>query len=124
MSHTERDLFERSEPTALPVLAPSTCSLFRCIVADPPWEYPEGFTKQARTDGAWKDKEERYYLPYPSMTLDEIKALPVAEMADDDCRLWLWTTNRYLPDGNTRRSRRSSDGSLSKATRDSSAVAD
>ena len=98
MSQTERDLFERSEPSALPVLAPSTCSLFRCIVADPPWEYPDGFATQSRSPGKWEDEIENKPLPYPSMTIDAIKALPVAEMADDDCRLWLWTTNRYLPD--------------------------
>ena len=98
MSHGERDLFERSEPVACPPLAPSTCSLFRCIVADPPWEYPEGFATQSRSPGKWKGEIQNKPLPYPSMTLDEIKALPVAEMADDDCRLWLWTTNRYLPD--------------------------
>jgi len=70
---------------------------FRCIVADPPWPYPEGFTKQSRTPGKWKDKERRYYLPYDSMTIEQILALPVQDLAARDCRLWLWTTNRYLP---------------------------
>ena len=37
-------------------------------------------------------------LPYESMTVEEICALPVAECGADDCRLFLWTTNRYLPD--------------------------
>jgi N6-adenosine-specific RNA methylase IME4 len=32
------------------------------------------------------------------MTVDEIAALPVSEMAEDDAFLYLWTTNRYLPD--------------------------
>jgi len=31
------------------------------------------------------------------MTLAEIEAMPVSAVADKDCRLWLWTTNRYLP---------------------------
>lgn len=56
---------------------------FDAIVADPPWEYPAGT---------------EFSLPYPTMTLDEIKALDVASLAADDCVLWLWTTNAYLRD--------------------------
>jgi N6-adenosine-specific RNA methylase IME4 len=33
------------------------------------------------------------------MTVDEIKALPVADLADDGCHVYLWTTNRYLRAG-------------------------
>jgi hypothetical protein len=36
-------------------------------------------------------------LAYPSMTVDEIKALRVADVAQDDAHLYLWTTNGYLP---------------------------
>jgi N6-adenosine-specific RNA methylase IME4 len=36
-------------------------------------------------------------LPYPTMTVDEIKALPVNTLADDNCELYLWTTQKYLP---------------------------
>ena len=68
------------------------------IVADPPWEYPDGFTKQSRTPGKWKAKEERYYLAYPTLTVEEVCAMPIATLAADNCRLWLWATNRYLPD--------------------------
>ena len=64
---------------------------FRCIVADPPW-------KQGMS-GTWKKHSAATRLPYPTMTLDEIKALPVAECAADGCHLWLWTTNAFLRDG-------------------------
>ena len=85
--------------------AASDCSAFRCIVADPPWDYPEGFATQSRdarrtAEGIkckWVAEIKAKPLPYPSMTLEEIRALPVREMAAPDCRLWLWTTNRYLP---------------------------
>ena len=81
---------------ALPALAQASGSAFRCVVADPPWEYPEGFNSQPHAhDGPiTHDKP----LPYPSMTVEEICALPVADLAATDCRLWLWTTSRYLPD--------------------------
>lgn len=66
---------------------------YRTIVADPPWEYDDGF--------AFKDGGEFRHqaLPYPSMTIEEILALPVRALADPGgAALFLWTTNRYLPD--------------------------
>lgn len=38
-------------------------------------------------------------LPYQTMSVDEIKALPVGELAAESCHLWLWTTNEYLKAG-------------------------
>jgi N6-adenosine-specific RNA methylase IME4 len=68
---------------------------YRTIVADPPWEYDEGFPSGiVSTSG--EVKRWTYHLPYPSMTLEEIKALPVADVADRNARLFLWTTNKYL----------------------------
>jgi N6-adenosine-specific RNA methylase IME4 len=69
---------------------------YRTIVADPPWEYPEGFAL-----GPGHGVLEVRPLPYSSMTLDDIYALPVHDLADTDCRLFLWTTNRYLDDAFT-----------------------
>jgi len=68
---------------------------FGTIVADPPWHYDEFcsiHSKAGRTVRTVKP------LPYGSMTLDEIRALPVSGAAAKDCRLWMWTTNRFLPD--------------------------
>lgn len=64
---------------------------YRTIVADPPWPYPEGFAL-----GPGHGVLEVRPLPYSSMPLEDIEALPVADLADRDCRLFLWTTNRYL----------------------------
>lgn len=63
---------------------------YSTIVADPPWHY-DGFAL-GPGHGVLVTKP----LPYSSMTLEEIKALPVASLAAADCRLFLWTTNRYL----------------------------
>jgi N6-adenosine-specific RNA methylase IME4 len=68
------------EPPPLPV------GPFRVIVADPPWEYEKRLA----------DSTHRGTLPYPSMTLDEIKALPIHRLAADDAVLWLWTTNAHM----------------------------
>lgn len=38
-------------------------------------------------------------LAYPTMSVDQICAMPVGDLAEDDCHLWLWTTNQHLRDG-------------------------
>ena len=70
---------------------------YRTIVADPPWEYPCGFAQQSRTPGKWEGPVVIKPLPYPAMSLNEIAALPVDELAAPSARLFCWTTNRYLP---------------------------
>jgi N6-adenosine-specific RNA methylase IME4 len=48
------------------------------LVIDPPWQYDSDRT------------------PYPTMSLEEICALPVGDLAAEDAVLWLWTTNAML----------------------------
>lgn len=59
---------------------------FRTILADPPWDVQQG----GRLGAA-----RHYHL----MTLEEIKAMPVADLAEDDAHLWLWVTNATLRAG-------------------------
>jgi N6-adenosine-specific RNA methylase IME4 len=63
---------------------------YHTIVADPPWK--------ERTIGRWKVAKHQVAdaLPYPTMPLDDIRALPVGEMAEEGAHLWLWTTNSHL----------------------------
>lgn len=71
---------------------------YQTIVADPPWHY-EGFATGPGNPRKGRARELKTTdLPYDSMSLDEIKDLPVADLAAADCHLWLWTTSRYLPD--------------------------
>lgn len=67
---------------------------YRTIVADPPWHYeplPVGRTpKGVEHDGRTTP------LPFDSMTVEEIAALPVSDLAATNAHLYLWTTNRYL----------------------------
>ena len=67
---------------------------YATIVADPPWHYPARPIGGAKpgTMGAAKP------FPYSTMTIEEIKALPVAALAAEDAVLWLWTTNKWLRD--------------------------
>lgn len=75
---------------------------YRTIVVDPPWHY-ERFAGSVGYGGKFAGRDELAAvqikaLPYASMTLDEIAALPIVDLADRDCWLFLWTTNRYLFD--------------------------
>lgn len=76
-------------------LRQSSESRYRTIVADPPWEY-EGFASAHTIKGKAQPVTVKA-LPYASMSVDQIKALPVALLAAKDARLFLWTTDRYLP---------------------------
>jgi len=64
---------------------------YRCIVIDPPWPVAKIERDERPNQGV--------ALDYPTMTLDEIAALPVAELAAaDGCHIYLWTTQKFLPD--------------------------
>jgi N6-adenosine-specific RNA methylase IME4 len=70
---------------------------YKTIVADPPWDYG----KDAARWLPFGERGQTLHRPafdYSALSLDEIAALPVRELADDDARLFLWTTNKYLPD--------------------------
>ncbi len=57
---------------------------YGAILADPPWSYQTWSKKNQRKAA------ERYYSV---MDLDAIKALPVRDIAADDCVLFLWVLN-------------------------------
>ena len=64
-------------------------TLYRCIVADPPWT-------RGQTSGDSKYGSARNH--YPLMSLERIKEMPVADLAADNAYLWLWTTNAGIGD--------------------------
>lgn len=57
---------------------------YSCILADPPWKFKPYSAKGITSKGAEGQ--------YPCMTIDEIKDLPVCDIADNDCFLFLWAT--------------------------------
>ena len=64
---------------------------YQTIYADPPWQFQNRTGKAA--------PEHKRLHRYNTMTLDEIKSLPVQEIADDKSHLYLWVPNALLPDG-------------------------
>src|SRR5262249_51493911 len=64
---------------------------FRTIYADPPWQFANRTGKMA--------PEHRRLHRYRTMTIDEICAMPVVEIADTPAHLYLWCPNALLPWG-------------------------
>ena len=89
-----RDAVVMSEANRLDSLV--GLSGFRCIVADPPWPYGK-FNNGANARKSFSGGG-ALPLPYKAMTVQEIAALPVGVVADENAHLYLWTTSRYLPD--------------------------
>lgn len=70
---------------------------YSTLVVDPPW--PQKGAGALRGREGWHDSTGASKpMPYPTMTLDAIRALPVGQCANPDAHLYLWTTNRFLPD--------------------------
>lgn len=72
------------EIRANPVVTPD--GKYQVIVSDPPWKY----------DARGEDTTHRGKNLYPEMTVPEICALPVGSLAQDDCVMFLWTTNAFM----------------------------
>jgi len=70
--------------------APVVGAKFATIVIDPPWDWG---------DEGDQDQLGRARPTYGTMSFSELLELPVEGMADDDCHLYLWITNRSLPKG-------------------------
>ncbi len=64
---------------------------YKTIYADPPWQFQNRTGKVA--------PEHKRLSRYSTMTLDDIKALPVSDIADEKSHLYLWVPNALLPEG-------------------------
>lgn len=63
---------------------------YQIIYADPPWQY-----KVYSKKGQGRSAESHY----PTMNIDDICKLPIKELADQDCVLFLWMTFPTLKEG-------------------------
>lgn len=65
---------------------------YKTILIDPPW--------QQKMSGKYKvRKHKNENLDYPTMTIEQLKKLPVNDLAATGCHLWMWTTNQFLESG-------------------------
>lgn len=56
---------------------------YQIIYADPAWKY---------WSGGWKNQEQHY----TTMDLEDIKKLPIQDISDENCILFLWATFPYI----------------------------
>jgi len=59
---------------------------YQIIYADPPRQYDD--------TGIWGSAE----MQYPTMSQAELRALPIQDISDKDCYLFLWATSPLLPE--------------------------
>lgn len=74
---------------------------YQTILADPPWQTKAGRAlqgykiengKQVFQPVSNKSRE----LSYPSLSVEQIAAMPIKEIAATNAHLYLWVTNQYL----------------------------
>ena len=61
------------------------------VLADPPWQFQNRTGKMA--------PEHKRLSRYPTLTLDEIKEIPVINIVNDTAHLYLWIPNALLAEG-------------------------
>ena len=75
---------------------------YNVIYVDPPWKIKAGRPLK----GYKMENGKQLFLPtsnksrdteYPSMSIEQIKALKVSEITADDAHLYMWVTNSHLP---------------------------
>jgi N6-adenosine-specific RNA methylase IME4 len=64
---------------------------FGTILVDPPWQFQNRTGKVA--------PEHKRLSRYGTLSLDEVRALPVARATAEVCHLYLWVPNALLPEG-------------------------
>lgn len=64
---------------------------FATVMADPPWRFVNRTGKIA--------PEHKRLSRYPTLTVEEISALPVADHLEDRAHCYLWVPNALLPEG-------------------------
>ena len=67
---------------------------YQIIYADPPWSYNDKLSSVSTGDFRFKGAGS----VYPTQSKEWIKNLPVEEITDKDCVLFLWGTNPLLPE--------------------------
>ena len=72
---------------------------YRTIVADPPWRYTQDpGTLRARRGQQPRGRGRQAEDHYETMTTEQIAAMPVSQMVEDNAHLYLWVTNPLLTD--------------------------
>lgn len=96
----------RTQRNDLPQLYPDLPEKkYDIIYADPPWDYGGKMQFDKTSASAEKmDWSRNIFISsanfkYPTLKLKELKKIPLLEIANDDCLLFMWVTNPHLAQG-------------------------
>jgi N6-adenosine-specific RNA methylase IME4 len=78
----ERAEMRAADEARVRMLAPRP-GRYRTLVLDPPWAYDDSIAGRAKPS-------------YATMTQEQLLALDAAQWAEDNCHLYLWTTNSFM----------------------------
>jgi N6-adenosine-specific RNA methylase IME4 len=77
----ENDAAENAPTTPTPAIE----GKYRTIVADPPWHYDNAASRGAANNH------------YKTMTIEQLCAMDIADHAEPNAHLYMWTTSAHLP---------------------------
>ena len=99
----QHNLFTEAEiTTSSPVIAkPIVCcscgqKKYSVIYADPPWKYKNTSPPCLPSKSPDTCLVEYYY---PTMTYDELREMPIKDISEKDCVLFMWTTTPNIEQG-------------------------
>lgn len=90
MQDAKRQVRQRQISEAPPLPASGR---YRVLYADPPWKYNDALAISKTGLGEGYGPADAHY---PQMTIDELCAMPVRDMAEDNAVLFLWVTSPLL----------------------------
>jgi N6-adenosine-specific RNA methylase IME4 len=96
----------RTKRNDLPELYPDLPEeKYDIIYADPPWDYGGKLQFDKSSAKAEKmDWDKNIFISsanfkYPTLKIEQLKKIPLLEIAKDDCLLFMWVTNPHLAQG-------------------------
>lgn len=70
---------------------------YNIVYADPPWHYKKGVHDGVYQDGDRDIRSVRQH--YSTMSKDDLENLPINQISDKDCILFMWVTDSHLDQG-------------------------
>ena len=92
----------RKHNTLAELYPPLPQKKFDIIYADPPWDYNGKMQFDKTGKGVAEiDLSKKIFISsaafkYPTLKLDELMSIPVADIARDNCLLFMWTSSPHL----------------------------
>ncbi len=70
---------------------------YKTILIDPPWKYGKWGVGSKKSAFKSKYNQEPKSIEYETLTTEQIRNIDIKSLASENCELYLWTTQKYLP---------------------------